>query len=108
MAVLLPPSLQATGQALTATTTAGLGAMAAGLIGGLAYATVGPQALFYGMALSALVAMPMGWLVLPGRVRLRLSPRVPAGPGPSAAGGPGDDGASPTATMSTDAGSEGA
>lgn len=108
MALLLPASLQATGQALTATTTAGLGAMAAGLIGGLAYATVGPQALFIAMALSALAAIPVGWLVMPGRVRLRLWPRPPAGPGGGATDAPADDGATSPGTMSTDAGSEGA
>lgn len=103
MALLLPPSLQATGQALIATTTAGLGAMAAGLIGGLAYDTVGPGALFDLMALSALAAMAVGWLVLPGRVRLRVSTGRAAGHGPST---PADRGPAPPGTMASDAGSE--
>jgi MFS family permease len=116
MALLLPPSLQATGQALTATMTTGLGAMAAGLIGGIAYDSVGPRALFLGVALVSLAAVVVGWAVLPGGVRLRVATGVHGGSGPGdpgrshgqVAGTDAAAGRAPPGTMSVDAGSEGA
>ncbi len=64
---LLPPRLQATGQALYQTVAFGLAAIVANLGGGLIYGSVGPWLLFVLTALSALGAAAVGAAVFPVR-----------------------------------------
>ncbi len=79
MALLLPSGLQATGQALVATTASGLGGIVAGLAGGLVYQTAGPEALFLGLSVVAVAGVVAGWAVLPAHARLRVATRDPEG-----------------------------
>jgi MFS transporter, PPP family, 3-phenylpropionic acid transporter len=67
IAALLPSDLQATGQALFQTTTAGIGAVIANVVGGLLYQGVGSAAVFGSAAALALIAAVLGFLVFPAR-----------------------------------------
>lgn len=72
IAVLLPPELQATGQALFQTTAFGIAAVIANVIGGLLYESLGHVALFGIGAALAVAAAVVGWLAFPHG-----SPRLP-------------------------------
>ena len=65
IAVLLPPELQATGQALFQTTAFGVAAVIANVIGGLLYESLGHVALFGIGAAMAVAAAVVGWLAFP-------------------------------------------
>lgn len=69
IARLLPPELQATGQALFQTTAFGIAAIVSNLIGGLLYATIGPAAVFGLGSVLAIVAALVGWSAFPPRDR---------------------------------------
>ena len=65
IAALLPPELQATGQALFQTTGFGVAAIVANVVGGLLYDSLGHTAVFGVAALMALSAASLGWFVFP-------------------------------------------
>ncbi len=65
IATLLPPDLQATGQALFQTTAFGVAAIIANLAGGILYGAVGPAAVFGLGAILALAAAVIGWFAFP-------------------------------------------
>ena len=65
MSLLLPPALQATGQALYQTTTFGMGGMLANAVGGVIYQVSGPPSLFVLSAAVGGLAALLGWLSLP-------------------------------------------
>jgi PPP family 3-phenylpropionic acid transporter len=67
IAALLPPELQATGQALYQTTAFGIGAIVANVVGGALYATIGPAATFGLGAILAVVAAAVGVVAFPAR-----------------------------------------
>ncbi len=64
---LLPPRLQGSGQALISMTTAGLAAFTANVVGGLVYASQGPEVLFGISAVFAVAGAIAGWLAFPRR-----------------------------------------
>jgi PPP family 3-phenylpropionic acid transporter len=64
---LLPPRLQATGQALYQTVAFGVAAVVANLAGGLIYGAVGPAPMFALTAAAAVGAAAVGVLVFPAR-----------------------------------------
>jgi PPP family 3-phenylpropionic acid transporter len=65
IAALLPADLQATGQSLFQVTAFGLAAIAANVIGGVLYDSLGHVAVFGLAALMAVVAATLGWFVFP-------------------------------------------
>jgi MFS transporter, PPP family, 3-phenylpropionic acid transporter len=67
IARLLPPELQATGQALFQTTAFGIAAVISNFIGGLLYANVGPTSVFAFGVVLALGAAVVGWIGFPRR-----------------------------------------
>ena len=83
MQTLLPPRLQGSGQALISMTTVGLAAFTANVVGGLLYASSGPEVLFGISALFGLAGALVGWLVFPRRGARRYV--EPAPPEPASA-----------------------
>jgi PPP family 3-phenylpropionic acid transporter len=81
MTTLLPPSLQATGQALYQTTAFGIGGMIANAIGGVVYQVSGPPALFVLSSAVGLAAAVLGWLALPRTGEAR-APEAQPNPAP--------------------------
>ncbi len=67
IATLLPSDLQATGQALFQTTTNGIGAVIANVVGGALFQVVGPGAVFGSAAALAVIAAILGFMVFPAR-----------------------------------------
>lgn len=67
LGVLLPASLQATAQGLSAMTL-GMASIVVGIMGGLLYEVAGAPMLFAVTALATLVAAVLAWLVLPDRI----------------------------------------
>ncbi|MGK2851410.1 MAG: MFS transporter [Candidatus Limnocylindrales bacterium] len=65
IAVLLPPELQATGQALFQTTAFGVAAVIANVVGGVLYEGAGHVALFGLSAVLAVAAALVGWFAFP-------------------------------------------
>lgn len=65
IAALLPADLQATGQSLFQTTAFGMAAIAANVIGGILYDSLGHVAVFGLAAVMALAAATLGWFVFP-------------------------------------------
>ncbi len=65
IATLLPRDLQATGQSLFQTTSFGLAAIVANIIGGALYASLGHAAVFGLGAVLAATAAVLGWVVFP-------------------------------------------
>lgn len=63
--VLLPPTLQGSGQSLLALTTAGIAAFAANVGGGILWAGPGPAAVFGLAAGCAVAGAAVGWFSLP-------------------------------------------
>ncbi|HYM84552.1 MAG TPA: hypothetical protein VEY67_10410, partial [Candidatus Dormibacteraeota bacterium] len=101
MALLLPPGLQATGQALTATTSAGIGGMVSGLAGGLLYQNAGPTVFFLAGAALAFGGLLLGWAVLPGRGRVRLAATGASSRRPAPSADTTGSGATPAAATMT-------
>jgi MFS family permease len=64
---LLPSRLQGSGQALISMTTAGLAAFTANVVGGLLYASQGPEVLFGISAMFGIAGAVAGWLTFPRR-----------------------------------------
>lgn len=69
LGVLLPASLQATAQGLSAMTL-GMASIVVGIMGGLLYEVAGAPVLFAVTAFATLVAAAIAWLVLPGRIAM--------------------------------------
>ena len=67
IARLLPPDLQATGQALYQTSAFGIAAVVANILGGVLYQTYGHVAVFGLGAALAVLAGGVGWLAFPAR-----------------------------------------
>ena len=67
IASLLPSDLQATGQALVQTTTTGVAAVIANVMGGVLYQGIGSAAVFWTATALALTAAALGFLVFPAR-----------------------------------------
>lgn len=67
IAALLPPDLQATGQALFQTTASGVSAIIANFVGGALYQGIGSDAVFWAAAGSATIAAILGFLAFPAR-----------------------------------------
>jgi PPP family 3-phenylpropionic acid transporter len=86
MQTLLPPRLQGSGQALISMTTVGLAAFTANVVGGLLYASSGPEVLFGISALFGVAGALVGWLVFPHRGARRYI--EPAPPEPALARAP--------------------
>jgi len=70
MRQLLPEHLQATGQTLYQGTATGIAAVAGNIAGGLLYGSAGPETLFFLCAVMCTLGGVLGFLALPGRVRL--------------------------------------
>jgi MFS family permease len=80
MAQFLPARLQATGQTLFQAAGFGLAAIIANLLGGILYGAAGPLGVFGGAALCTLAGGAIGFLALPGRVRVTPVPIPEPGP----------------------------
>ena len=80
LGVLLPPSLQATAQGLSAMTM-GMASIAVGILGGLLYEVAGAQTLFAVTAIATLFAAAIAWRVLPGRITMPGRGASVTGPG---------------------------
>ena len=84
--LLLPSRLQGSGQALISMTTAGLAAFTANVVGGLVYASQGPEALFGISAMFGVAGAIAGWLTFPRRGTKRYAEPAPApAPAPASA-----------------------
>ncbi len=83
MQTLLPPRLQGSGQALISMTTVGLAAFTANVVGGLLYASSGPEVLFGISALFGVAGALVGWLVFPHRGARRYVEPAPSEPAPA-------------------------
>lgn len=70
---LLPESLQATGQVLFQAATLGFGTVMGSVVGGVAYATLGPTTFFLAAGGVAIAGAAGAWLVLAGPVGARLT-----------------------------------
>ena len=75
---LLPSRLQGSGQALISMTTAGLAAFTANVVGGLLYASQGPEVLFGISAMFGIAGAVAGWLTFPRRGAKRYVEPAPA------------------------------
>ena len=76
IAVLLPADLQATGQALFQTSSFGVAAIVANVVGGLLYQAFGHAAVFGLGAVLAVAAAVIGWLAFPRRREPRVRQSV--------------------------------
>lgn len=74
VAALLPPQLQATGQALYQTVAFGLAAIAANIVGGVLYDAFGHEAVFGLGTAMALAAAILGWWAFPRDAGRRAPP----------------------------------
>jgi PPP family 3-phenylpropionic acid transporter len=79
VAALLPPDLQATGQALFQTTAFGMAAIVANIVGGVLYDSLGHVAVFGLGAVMALTAAGLGWFVFPATRGPSATIATPAG-----------------------------
>jgi len=70
---LLPQSLLATGQVVFQAATIGFGTVIGSVIGGVAYAALGPTAFFAAAGAVAIVGAAGAWFVLAGDVGGRLT-----------------------------------